>query len=239
MEFNNFSDEVNMKGKFLSVILTDEFTQEELTQSKACTLSALKKAFDGETLVFTNSNFGCPGGRRGFGFSDEIPNIPGGFGNFIAQGAGKGFPPGERVKCNSSVGEDMMRSQPTDVLKGKKAMRIKPYEQDDSGELVTMLVNPDQLSAMIHLFTYRNAAFDNVIAPMLSGCASLFRIPLAELKTQNPRGVIGNIDIFSRPHFEKDTFFFTVPMTSFREMLADADECFFISHVWKGVKKRL
>ena len=164
---------------------------------------------------------------RGMGFYDGLPQIRGGFGNFISHGAGEGFPEGEKVKMTPETGEAMMRLQPADVLNGFKYIVVKPYEKADNASVVTFIANPDQLAGLIQLFYYRTGEYDNVIAPLSSGCASIFRIPLGELKREKPRAVIGNVDTLARVHFDRNTFFFTVPMKAFMEMLKDAENCFF------------
>lgn len=235
----NFINELKLEKRVLSIILTNDYTKNDGDIRRGCTLKLLNRAFNGETIIFENSKETCFGACGGFGFSDGLPDVPGGVGNFLSYGAGKDFPSGERVKKNPQLGEELILKQPADVLQGKRAIMVKPYEEGDDAALVTFLANPDQLSALVQLFTFESSDYDNVIAPSSSGCSSIFRIPLSELKRENPRGVIGNIDIFSRPHFDADTFFFTVPYKSFRQMLANSDSCFFISHIWNGVKKRL
>lgn len=204
-----------------------------------CNLRNLKDAFLGKEIIFTKDNLTCNGAISGLGFQDGLPNMPGGFGNFLCKGKGDGFPLGERIKATPEIGEKMMLNQPKNVMKGNNAVIVKPFFQDEYSELVMLLVNCDQLAAMVHLFNYRKIDYDNVIMPMVSGCASLFRIPFKELEKSNPRAVIGNVDIFSRPHFDKDTYFFIVPRTDFDNMLSDADDSFLNAPIWKAIKKRL
>ena len=238
MDNLKLSEALNMKTGFLSIKRVS-VAGAETRAEKGCTLKILYRAFAGEPLYFSAENITCSGAAAGFGFVDRLPDIPGGFGHFISYGRGEGFPPGERVKCSPEVGEAMFLNQPKDVMDWFNAVYIKPYEPGDSADTVTALVTPDQLSTLIHIFCFRKAGYDNVIAPMVSGCASVFRIPFGELKREDPRAVIGNIDVFSRPHFEKDMFFFTVSGKDFEAMLADADESVLTAHIWKGIKSRL
>ncbi len=230
--------ELNLKNDFLSIkrlVSADGPAYAE----KGCSLRLLQRALNGETLIFTQTNLSCRGAAAGFGFADGIPNMPGGFGHFIAQGRGEGFPPGERVKCSPELGEAMLLSQPQGVMDGFGSIRIKSYDPADEADTVTALVNMDQLSALIHVFCFRKVAYDSVFACMTSGCASVFRVPFGELRSASPRAVIGNVDVFSRPHFGADTAFFTVSGKDFEVMLADADESMLAAPIWKGVKARL
>jgi len=208
-------------------------------KEKGCTLQLLKRAFAGETLYFGKENVTCHGATANFGLEDGLPKIPGGFGHFLSHGRGEGFPPGERVKCSPEIGEKMFLNQPQKVMEGFDAICVKPYEQGDNADTVTALVTPDQLSALIHIFCFRKTSYDNVIAPMVSGCASVFRIPFGELKNCEPRAVIGNIDVFSRSHFAANTFFFTVSGKDFELMLEDIGDSVLAASIWKGVQTRL
>ena len=239
MTADKLLNELKIDGKALSVILTNTEAAPDRPKDGFCTLSLLNRALKGETLCFDANQLSCPGAARGMGFYDGEPKIRGGFGHFISYGAGQGFPEGERVKKAPEIGEDMLSLQPRDVLNGCKYITVKPYEAGDDISLVSFCVNPDQLSGLIQLFSYRTGEYDNVIAPLCSGCASIFRVPLGELKREKPRAVIGNVDALSRIHFDKGTFFFTIPAKAFREMLEDADSCFFTTFNWKGIKKRL
>lgn len=205
-----------------------------------CTLrGALGNALRGETVHLTAQSSPCRGGATGFGFTDGIPDIPGGFGSFISQGAGKGFPAGEKIKCNPAIAEAMLLGQPQKVMEGFDTIRIKPFEPEDDADIVTLLVGPDSLSALIHLFNFRDSSFDNVIAPMTSGCSSIFRIPFGEMLRDSNRAVIGNVDIVSRMHFDEESFFFTVSGERFRQMLDDADDCILSAPYWRGIDRRL
>ena len=239
MKTEEFLKELKLENKALSIILSDDESVSEPPRGNGCSLPLLNSALKGETVHIRPTDLSCPGAVRGFGFSDECPETKGGFGLFISHGAGEGFPEGERLKKDPETAVEMLNNQPVNVLGGQTSIIIKPCEEGDAAELVSFLAEPDQLSGLVQLFSYRTGAYDNVISPLCSGCASIFRIPLGELKRENPRGVIGNIDMVGRMFFDRNEFFFTIPMRAFREMLEDADNSFLFTSGWKGVKKRL
>jgi hypothetical protein len=143
-------------------------------------------------------------------------------------------------KKDPVLAEQFLLNQPKDVMCGHNAIRFEAYEQASNPDLVSFLVTPDQLSALIHMYNYDKADYDNVIAPMTSGCASIVRIPLAETKKGNKaRAVIGNIDAFSRPHFPEDTFFLTIPHELFVKMMHESNENLLASPIWKSLRKRI
>ncbi len=239
MLHDQFLEELRLTGKALSFILSDEARESRGTTRAFCTLAQLNDALMGETLCFSAHMKGCPGAQRGMGFFDGLPSIKGGFGNFIADGCKEGGPEGERIKKTAVLGEEMMTRQPLEVLGSSEYILVKPYASTDRATCVTFLCNPDQLSALIHLFCYRRSDYDSVIAPMSSGCASLFRIPFDEANKEHPRAVIGNVDLFSRVHFPENTFFLTIDHQSYLHMLEDADSSFLTAGKWKEVKARL
>lgn len=207
---------------------------------KGGALALLRRALAGETITLAGDGLSCSGAATGFGFCDGLPPVPGGFGHFVSSGRGEGFPPGERIKRTPALGEAMLLGQPQDVMAGYSAVVLSPYDGSAGADLVTAQVTPDQLSALIHLFCYDSPRYDNIIAPMTSGCASVFRIPFGELAAGDmARAVIGNVDVFSRPHFPKDTFFLTVPGDAFRRMLAIGEESVLASPIFRGVASRL
>lgn len=238
MTQEQLATELKLPYGFLSIQRLQE-PCESTPKGSGCSLRLLQKALEGETVFFNAADLSCRGAATGLGFSDGIPDTPGGFGHFISSGRGEGYPPGERIKCSPQLGEEMLLAQPQKVMHGYSAICVQPYGSAIASDLVTVLANLDQISALIHLFNFRKAAYDNVIAPMSSGCASVFRIPFGELETEHPRAVIGNIDVFSRPHFGANTAFFTVSGEDFAQMLADAQESVLASHIWRGIKARL
>lgn len=239
MDYQTFLWELQLEGKVLAITRRDA-THGASTIRRGCSLAALSRAMDGEAVVFTAGNLECRGACSGFGFSDDLPPVPGGFGHFLSCGRGKGYPPGERVKRTPELGEEMLLGQPKSVMEGYGAIEVSPYREGGQPDTVSCLVNCDQLSALIHLFCFESAAYDNVIAPMVSGCASVFRIPFGELaRGAAARAVIGGVDVFSRPHFPADTLFFTVPGTAFARMLSLLDESVLASPIWRGVQRRL
>ena len=237
MEFQAFAAELGIVGKVLSI--TRKQSGEAYNPVReGCALRALNNAMDGETIILSRDNIQCPGGLYGFGFQDDV-KIPGGYGHFISYGAGDGFPPGMRLKRNPEIAERGSRNAPKNVMDGYSYIEIKPYRQNDDPDLVTMQVNPDQLSAMNMLFYFGKDCADATVFPAGSGCSTVFLLPFAELRSSNPRAVIGNADITARDYFKADTLFFTVSGKAFAEMLRDADESFLTMPAWNKLKSRI
>lgn len=236
MRIEQFEEILGLKTPIVSVTrIKEEISKGELTQ---CALSGILKAAENEMIYLTANSVPCYGAITGFGFVDGLPNTPGGYGNFISHGKGEGYPKGEKVKSCPDIAEKMLLGQPQNVMLGYKSICIKKYQDSDNCDTVLILASPDQISGLIHLFNFNRSEYDNVIAPMVSGCASIFRIPFSEIGKEKSRAIIGNIDIGSRKHFPKDTFIFVVTNKDFQTMLNDADDCFFQTENWHELRKR-
>lgn len=76
---------------------------------------------------------------------------------------------------------------------------FKPLKEADLNveepAIVSFLVNPDQLSVLVVLANYGRERNDNVIVPFAAGCQSIGIIPYRECRSENPKGVIGLVDI--------------------------------------------
>ena len=124
---------------------------------------------------------------------------------------------------------------PTEYVVFKPLETLLPGE---APEVVVFLATPDQISALTVLANYARHSSDNVIVPFGAGCHSIGIIPLNERKSDNPRGVIGLIDISARKHVEKDILSFSVPYKMFLEMENNVEESFLTMDEWLKVKAR-
>ena len=238
MEFKKFAAELRITGKVLSITRTNG-GQAYCPGNENCAFLALNYALQGEVIRLSEDTVRCFGGKGGFGFNDGGMAVPGGYGHFISHGAGEGSPPGMRLKQNPEIAEQGALLSPKGVMNGYSIIEIKPFEESDEPDIVTVLATPDQLSALNLLYHFQKIESDLTFFPTGSGCSSVFRLPFAELRSENPRAVIGNADISSRPGYPADSLFFTVPGEAFRQMLCDADESFLIARAWEKLKGRM
>jgi len=238
MDYAEFASELGITGKVLSITRTNGGDVSNPCKEN-CAFLALNNAFQGETIRLSEDAIRCPGGKGGFGFADGLADMPGGYGHFLSYGAGEGAPPGMRLKQTPELAEQGALESPQNVMDGCSVIEIKGFEDSDEPDLVTILATPDQLSALNLLFHYRRLESDITYFPAGSGCSSVFRLPFAELKSKNPRAVIGNADVSSRPGFPENSFFFTVSGEAFKQMISDADESFLTASAWKRLKSRI
>jgi hypothetical protein len=121
---------------------------------------------------------------------------------------------------------------------------FKPLSQIDPAakerpELIVFYVNTDQLSALTVLANYYRPGIENVMIPFSSGCQSIFLIPYAEAQKENPRAVVGLIDITVRPMVEPDMLSFSVPYKMFLELEEHREGSFLEKQLWRRIMARM
>ncbi|MEW6771029.1 MAG: DUF169 domain-containing protein [Bacillota bacterium] len=226
-----------------------------------CVMWLFAGAARGRAAVVDRSTFGCLGGGVGLGFGNQYLNWWGGvdaFCRFLSTGmAETGLTRemiqttrGESFVDNLLYGERYIKS-PELVKKFLEAMPItdipapyvvfKPLKNlDPAGETpvtVIFLANPDQLAALVVLANYARESNECVIIPFAAGCQSLGIFPYREAESENPRAVIGLVDLSARKNVRKllgrDLFTFAVPFRMFQEMEANAGESFLGKEHWQ------
>jgi len=255
---SKIAESVNLRYAPVAIVFTNE-KPEGATQFKegrwGCVVAMLQAAAKGRITVFDRKTYGCSGGGTGLGFGNTYINMPGGIEYFLSMG--------NKEFCQSEIGKNIVKNLP--ALEHGEAYKktpefaksfidalpyydvpteyvvFKPLEKLLSGEkpeVVVFLAAPDQLSAMVVLANYARHGGDNVIVPMGAGCHSICIIPLNEGKSDNPRGVIGLIDVSARKHVAKDILSFSVPYKMFLEMESNVEESFLTRDEWLKIKKR-
>lgn len=239
MSYKELMKELKLDGKLLAITRV-KAADETLTDTFGCIYRTIPKILAGETFVFAKGNCSCSGFDHNTGLVDEMPNTPGGFGIFLAQGSDQQWtPPGEKFKCDPATAEAMWDHLPKDVMEGYDALKFEPYREGMEPDIVVAFCGADQLSALVVLHGYDKPEYDRIIATTVSGCASMVRIPLNEMKREKPRAVITATDLAARKFVDEDEVAFAVTGPEFNRMLSVTEECFFHSPVWKPVRNRL
>ena len=105
-------------------------------------------------------------------------------------------------------------------------------------DVVFVLANPDQLSALVIMAGYRSGRPLNVIAPFCAGCQSIV-LAKQQLDADEPMAIMGMFDIAQRSQIEKDLLSLTMPYDMFDEIARYCSEGCLISHSWEVLEKRL
>lgn len=239
MSYGELIRELKLQNKVIAITRVNK-SEETPEHTFGCIYKILHRVMAGETIVSAVGFCGCKGFENNSGLKDEVPMIPGGFGLFLSKGSDRQWTPdGERFKCDPDMAYAMFNNLPKDIMGGFDALKFEPYREGMNCDVVAVFCNPDQLSAMIVLHGYDKAEYDRVIATTVSGCASMIRIPLNELKSDKPRAVITGTDLAQRKFMDEKELAISITGPEFEKMLSYTDECFFHSPVWNPVRNRL
>ena len=195
-----------------------------------CMIGQLSRARRGEVLCFEAESFGCFGGKRYMGFTDQV--MPG-FEHFLSCGI-PGKMEGERYKKTPGDRAGGFRqgagiSAPARYAVFKRWDRLEP---SDVPGVVIFFASPDVLSGLFTLAGFDETRTDAVIAPFGAGCATLAQYPYLQGQMENPRAVLGMFDVSARPFVEEDVLTFAVPIAKFERMVGNMDESFLTTESW-------
>ena len=249
---------IQMKYSPVALVFTNEKPKGALEFSEGslgCVAALLNSAAKGKTAVLSRKTSGCPGGGAGLGFGNTYKNFPGGIEYFLSTG--------NKEFCQSETGKNIVKNMP--ILEHGEGFQknpetakkffeslpltdipfeyvvYKPLEklsEDETPEIVVLLVNPDQLSALTVLANYSRGTFDNVIIRFGAGCQQTGIMAYRECLSDNPKAIVGLTDISVRKIFAKDILSFTMPYRLFQEMEGDVEGSFLQKSEWLAVLER-
>ena len=209
----------------------------EATKKWRCVIGDLTRARRGTTAVLDSAAIGCGGGRRYFGFTEEISAN---FEYFLSCGL-PGKVKGERYKKTPQLVKEGMDHQPGFDAPGKYIVfkRWDHLESADEPLAVIFFAAPDALAGLTVLANFDQATPYGVIAPFGSGCSSIVAYPYREYHSDNPRAVLGMFDISARPYVGSNILTLAVPWPKFVTMAANMDESFLVTDTWKTIRDRI
>jgi hypothetical protein len=253
------SEALALKYMPMAIILTNERPSSAIQFKEGkfgCVMSMVAVAVHGRQAVFDRVTFGCPGGGTGLGFGNQYKNLLGGeesFCQFLSASNGDrepGMQTAEDSNDGLSYGEAYVKAPELarEFLDGLPMTDIpfeyvifKPFNQVDAGSetitTVVFLADIDQLSALVVLANYGRPGSENVIIPFAAGCQSIGIYPYNEANSEQPRAVIGLVDISARVQIKRqlkeDVMSFSVPFTMFQEMETNVPGSFLERNTWK------
>jgi hypothetical protein len=202
-----------------------------------CVIGDLAKVRKGETLCFNNDTIGCGGGKRFLGFdSTLIPNME----YFLSYGI-PGKLEGERYKKSPEIVRKNLKHHEAKKAPGDFIV-FKRWDHMDDGDnpsVIIFFAPPDVLSGLFTLANYDEPQPNGVITPFCAGCASIVDFPYEELKSAEPRAILGMFDVSARPCVRSTELTFAVPWPKFVRMVDNVEESFLITKSWDKVRMRI
>lgn len=239
MSYREFVEELKLEGQVIASTRVDS-ADVECDDMFGCVYKIFPQVLAGRTVTLKKGSSSCAGFEHNAGLVDSRPVIPGGFGVFLSQGSDQMWTPkGERFKCDPPTAEAMYDSLPKDVMGGHDAIRFEAYREGMKADVVTVFCTADQLSALLNLHGYNRGYYDHIIGTTASGCASMLRVPFAEIGKEHPRAVITGTDIATRKFIDEDKIAISFTGEDFEYMLSVTGECFFHAEVFKKTRERI
>ncbi len=202
-----------------------------------CMLADLGRVRKGKSICFNIDSFGCPGGQRYTGFSQEVSDV---FRYFLSYGI-EGKMEGERYKKSPELVDQYMKDR-TPFEAPAPYIVFKRWDElgaDDEPAVVIFFATGDVLSGLFTLANFDTPHQQAVISPFCSGCGSIIDIPYHEAESDDPKAVLGMFDISARPYVGPNTLTFAAPFNKFARMVNNIEESFLIAASWSKVKKRI
>jgi uncharacterized protein (DUF169 family) len=246
--------DIELKNKFLTLwkeyfdgaelpivfYYTDEISEAELVKPPSghrCIMPDLAKVRKGRSICFGTDSFGCFGGRRYLGFSDELtPN----FEYFLSCGI-PGQLEGERYKKTPEIVKELMKNAPKFEAPSRYIVfkRWDALEEPDEPDAVVFFARPDVLSGLFTLANFDVGQPNGVFSPFCAGCGAIVLYPYLERDSDHPRAVVGMFDVSARPFMPEDVLSFSAPMSKFVTMVKNMDESFLTTGSWEKIHKRI
>lgn len=233
-----------------------------------CIMFHLAAAAKGKTAVISRESFGCPGGGVGMGFGNRYLDFPGGceaFYRFLAGGnvddalgrqigeamAASGnrqmaddFLQGERYLKDADASRRFVDNMPIEDIPATYVV-LRPMSEGDLDNedvrSITLLVTPDQLSALVVLANHEHPERENVGIPFAAGCQIIGTFMYREGRQPFPRALIGLTDLSARKAVRhslgKEVMSFSVTPEIFKAMEANVDDSFLNRHTWAALQE--
>ncbi len=266
---SKLAEALHLKHHPVALVWTDKrpVTALEFARDKwGCIMYHLVAAAKGRTAVIGRDTYGCPGGGVGMGFGNCYRDFPGGceaFYRFLSDGnasheEAKAIGEGMAASGNTEMANDFLHGEC--YLKNPEAAKcfvdnmpiqdipadyvvLKPLAETDleseNVRSITMLVDPDQLSALVVLANHEHPERENVAMPFGAGCQLIGVFMYRELDSDVPRGLVGLTDLSARKNVRrvlgKDVMSFSMTPAMLREMEANVEGSFFERDTWKAL----
>lgn len=211
-----------------------------------CVMGAMPRVRKGETVVLTEDSIQCFGAKAYLGYDPE-GHVPSGDGEpytFTEQFLSTGIPgqvPGERIKQSPEVCRRMYRNVPA-LIPPEKTLVFKRWDkfgEDEAPAVVIFYGRADALAGLYNLVNYDRADQFAMVAPWGSGCSSIISDPYLEVGKDQPKAILGLLDVASRPFGGGDELTLAMPLQRLAEITAFMEGSFLDTSAWDVVRRRM
>jgi hypothetical protein len=150
---------------------------------------------------------------------------------------------GERYLKNPEAVERFVAAMPIQDIPARYVI-LKPLSETDAEtenvRCITLLVNPDQLSALVVLANYEHPERENVAIPFGAGCQIFGVYMYRELMSATPRALVGLTDISARKNVRHllggNLLSFSMVPSMYQQMQAHVEDSFLQRHNWQTLR---
>ncbi|HQE81237.1 MAG TPA: DUF169 domain-containing protein [Syntrophorhabdaceae bacterium] len=202
-----------------------------------CVYADIYKATKGKSLCLDKDSFGCFGGKRYLGYTQEfMPD----FEYFLSCGI-PGKIEGERYKKSPDLVKKYVEAMPEFNAPSRYIVfkRWDMLEEGDNPDVVIFFGTPDVISGLFTLSSFDIDDLNGVKTPFGAGCATIVLYPYLERNSDKPKAIIGTFDVSARPCIPSNNLSFAVPMNRFVTMIENMEESFLTTGSWSKVLKRI
>lgn len=216
---------------------------------RPCVVSMLLAASKGRTVVVSDETCPCPGGAVGLGFGNAFARRNTLTHFMLAHGVDTpGFPEGGKMPPHMEHGERFFDCAETTLRwidemdlrdAGYRYVVFRPLDiwQGEPPALVWLLADPDQLSALVTMTSYRSGKMVSTVAPFGAGCHSLVQAK-HQIGADEPVAIMGMFDVSQRHQIQKDLLSMTFPYEMFERIEADMPEGCATTAPWERLAAR-
>lgn len=239
---------LRMEHEPVGVFYFDEKPQDayELPSGKRnCVVSMMLMAAQGKPVVTYDENCACAGGAVGLGFGNAFERRGHPTRYLLSTGLAdmpdddrRTLPPhmvnGERFFCSPSVVDAWKEEIPYGDEQSRFVLfapqsRWVEHRRPDA---VVLLLNPDQLSAVVCMGSFRTGKAMQTIAPFSAACQSILRVRQDRNSADAPM-VMGMFDIAQRHQLPANMLSLTMGHDRFDQLSEDAPTSCLSSQSWK------
>lgn len=203
----------------------EEFKPVVKPKTNQCIWASYKSWKEGKTLVLSKERYGCRGGARFLlGIEIEDSNLK----NFLYEEEG--------LKSSLEITEEWIKNM-VRYCPRKEYVLIGPFKEEHLERAIsfTFLVNPDQLSALIHGALYHSPEMipDLIRTTVSAGCGLLVSFTTYD----KPQAFIGAVDMAMRHYIPLCLLAFTVNKPMLERLLSLDEKSFLYKSFWKRLVK--
>ena len=249
---NALADLLHMEYSPVGVFYLDEKPEgvfEFPAGKRNCVVSMILMAAKGKAVVTCDENCVCAGGAVGLGFGNAFERR-GHPTRYLLSTGSADMPEDDVCMLPPHMAEvERFFSKPEIVDEWKKQI---PYGQDVDKhvlfvpqeewapgvdpDVVLLLLNPDQISAVVSMGSFRSGKPLQTIAPFSAACQSILRVRV-EMDAADAPMVMGMFDVAQRHQLPANMLSMTMTYERFVQLSEDAPNSCLSSRSWKELVK--